>query len=388
MRPAVRVVLLAAAVAVCCGYLAVAALTDQVDFGVYRAGGAAAFSGHGLYTLRVTPIGLPFTYPPVSALTFVPLSWPPLRVAQALWMLISLVGLWQLVRLTLGRFAAPAAATSPVVAPIVFVLVALSDPLRVGLGLGQINVVVALLVVADLCGVLTRLPRGLMIGVAAALKLTPLFLVAYLLAVRRTRDAAVAAGTFVAVTVAAFALNPAASTDFWLRGYFADPTRIGGIGYVSNQSINGVVVRLVGGPEHARVPWILCATLLAVIVLSTVRRIEPARPWLAEAMAMATMLAVSPVSWVHHWIFVLPLLVSLTRLRSEHRSRPTRWFGAALMSDLLLRVIWFVPNTHDREYQQTPIQFLLGNSDIILLLATLAALVWMLRAAPHAAPSS
>ena len=42
VRPWVRVVLLSAALAVCCGYLAVAALTDQVDFGVYRAGGAPA----------------------------------------------------------------------------------------------------------------------------------------------------------------------------------------------------------------------------------------------------------------------------------------------------------------------------------------------------------
>ena len=373
-----RLALVLAAAAVYGSYLVAAAAGGELDLAVYRAGGAAAFSGHHLYTVQVSSLGYRFTYPPISALLFAPISWLPQQSAQVLWTLTSLVALWWVVRFTLGRYALPEVAANPTWQLAVFVLVALSDPLRVGLGLGQINVLVALLVFADLCGAVPRLPRGVMIGVAAAVKLTPLFLIAYLLAVRRTRDAAWAAATFLTVTAGAFVVMPDASADFWLRGYFSDLSHFG-LGYVSNQSVNGLIVRLLGSPLHAKPFWFPAALLVTVTVLWTARRVEPARPWLSEAIALAAMLAVSPVSWIHHWIFVLPLVMACIRLGADRRYRPVRWLGLALTAVLLFRVVWLVPRT----YRHSVPQFLLGSIDILLLLATLATVCWMFRARPE-----
>jgi len=348
---------------------------DQVDFGVYRAGGAALLHGRDLYKLRVPPVYLPFTYPPAAAALFVAFSAVSVRTGQFLWAAVAIVGLWFFVRLTLRRYAAGFASTSVLVTLVLFIFVARSNPLRLGMQLGQINVVIGLLIVADLCGVLPRVPRGCMIGVAAALKLTPAFLVAYFLAVRRFREAANAAATFVAISVAAFVVAPHASRNYWLDGYFADARRTGRISYISNQSLNGVLIRVVHSSVHAKPWWLLAAVAVAAFVLVCVRRIEPDRPWLAEALAMATMLLVSPVSWIHHWILVLPFLVAGTRLCLEAagRARFVLFAAIGLLSVLLYEGVAFkVPHNHNLEYHHTVVQFFVGNADVLVLLGVVA----------------
>jgi alpha-1,2-mannosyltransferase len=361
-------------------YLRSAGLRDQIDFGVYRAGGHAILNGGDLYALRVPPVGLPFTYPPVSAVLFAPLSSIPVRAGQVAWMAASLLGLCIFVRLVLRHYATGMAATSTAVFLAVLIVTAWSDPLRVNLDFGQINVLIALLVVADLCDGLPSIPRGVMTGVAAALKLTPLFLIAYFVAVRRYRAAVVAACTFAAVTGLAFLAAPHPSTQYWLHGYFADARRTGGIAYISNQSINGMIVRLAGNPENARRFWLPAALLTAMAVLWAVRRLHDQRPWLAEAIALAAMLLLSPVSWIHHWIFVLPFLVACFRLSAREHGSLLFGLTCALGAALWFGVIWHLPNTHDREYHYNVWQFVAGNSDVLLLMATLGAALFATRA--------
>lgn len=379
---AVPLILLAGLLVVFARYLQSAGMHDQIDFGVYRAGGHAILTRGDLYALRVPPVGLPFTYPPVSAVFFALLALVPSRFGQVVWMAASLLGLCAFVRLTMRRYAVGVAATNISVLLVVLVLVARSDPLHVNFDLGQINVLIGLLVVADLSGVLPRIPRGVMTGIAAALKLTPLFLVAYFVVVRRYLAAAVAAISFAAVSAFAWIVAPSASSDYWLRGYFADARRTGGIGYISNQSINGVLVRLTGNPDHARVLWLPLAIISAVVILWVVRRLHDRRPWLAEAIALAAMLLLSPVSWVHHWILVLPFLVACFRLGAEERFRRRIlvFLACALCATLWFGVVWDVPNTRNREYHLNAWQSLAGNSDVLLLIAALGAVVAATRA--------
>jgi alpha-1,2-mannosyltransferase len=254
------------------------------------------------------------------------------------------------------------------------------------MNLGQINVFLALLILADFCGVFRRLPRGALIGIAAALKLTPAFLIVYLLVVRRYRTAAVAASTFALVSVVAAAFAPSASWRYWMHGYFADAHRTGDLSYISNQSLNGFFVRLMGGPSQARPLWIASAGATAIFVLWLVRRAHSERPWLGEALAMSGMLLVSPVSWVHHWIIVLPLLCAAFRCASETSGRiRIALVGAtiALSGVLLFGVVWRVPVTGNRVYHQSAWHFLVGNCQVLLLVALIAALAaYVLRASP------
>jgi len=76
----VHFVLLAGLLVVFAGYLRSASVHDQIDFGVYRAGGHAIVTGRDLYALRVPPVGLPFTYPPASAVFLAPLALISVRI--------------------------------------------------------------------------------------------------------------------------------------------------------------------------------------------------------------------------------------------------------------------------------------------------------------------
>jgi len=299
-------------------------------------------------------------------------------------MAASLLGLCVLVRLTLQHFASGLAARSVSVFLAVLIVVAGSDQVRVNLNFGQINVFIALLIVADLSDVAPRVPRGVMSGVAAAIKLTPLFVVVYYVTVRRYRAATVAAGTFAGVTALAYLAAPRASGTYWLHGHFADPRRVGGIAYISNQSINGVIVRLTGSPNHARVFWIPTAIIAAAVLLWAIRRVHDRRPWLAESIALAAILLLSPVSWIHHWILALPFLVACLRLcTEENKWRLLAWPTGALAAVLWFGAIWHVPNTHNREYHYNTLRFLIGNSDVLLLIATISTVVVATRAADN-----
>jgi alpha-1,2-mannosyltransferase len=135
-----------------------------------------------------------------------------------------------------------------------------------------------------------------------------------------------------------------------------------------------MIVRLTGGPSHVRVYWLPAVIVVGVTVLWAARRLHSDYPWLAESLAMAAMLLISPVSWVHHWILVLPLIVACLRLCSEEpRSRPLLGATLALATTVTLGAIWWVPNNNGREYRHNTWQFLIGNSDVLLLLVTVAA---------------
>src|SRR4029077_13645506 len=142
---------------------------DQVDFGVYRHGGTAMLHGADLYALRVGTLRLPFTYPPAAALLFAPFAWLAQRPEQAGWAVCSILALWYVIQLSLRRYEPPRLGHGVLVGLGVFVLVAHSNPVVVGMELGQINIFLALLILADFCWVFPRLPRGLLIGIAAAL---------------------------------------------------------------------------------------------------------------------------------------------------------------------------------------------------------------------------
>ena len=378
----------------CWHFFASALRYDQVDFGVYRAGGAALLHGADLYGLRVGALHLPFTYPPAAAVLFAPFASLAVRPEQAFWTVCSLVALWYVIRLSLRRYATSRVGNSALIALGVFALVAHSNPLRVGMSQGQINVFIALLVLLDFSGVFPRLPRGCLIGIAAALKLTPAFLIIYLLVVRRFRAAGVAASTFFLVSLGAFAFGPSASWRYWVHGDFANARRTGDIQYISNQSINGVLVRLTGSPAHARPLWLVSVVATTICLLWLARRAHGARPWLGEALAMSGMLLVSPVSWVHHWIIVLPLLIASFRCAAEAASRTRVALvitTVALSAVLLYGVVWWVPIGDERVYHADPVQFLLGNSQVLLLLAVIASLAVFVVRGPRSeetAPAS
>ncbi|HEY0697658.1 MAG TPA: glycosyltransferase 87 family protein, partial [Micromonospora sp.] len=269
-----------------------------------------------------------FTYPPFAALTMLPLAWLPwwaaIAVSVAATVVVSALVLWWLVdplarRMGWTRWFALAVALC---------LAAAFEPMRETVNFGQVNMLLLGLVAADLLGLVARGSRwaGVGVGLATAVKLTPGIFIVYLLVTRRWRAAAVASGTAAGATLLAAALAPDASREFWTSALW-NTDRVGSLAFVSNQSLQGVVARL-DPAEPSRLAWLVL--VLAVLVVWARRsRAAVAAGDEATGLALTGVVGclVSPVTWVHHLVWLIPALVLLVEnsLLAPAGSRRRRW---------------------------------------------------------------
>jgi alpha-1,2-mannosyltransferase len=284
------------------------------------------------------------------------------------------------------------------------------EPVMQTLGFGQINLLLMALVLVDLAQPDSRRWKGAGVGLAAAIKLTPAIFVAYLVLTRHLRAAAVACATFAATVALGFLALPASSRRFWFGGLFLNSQRVGGVAYAGNQSVNGALVRLFGGVSQARPVWFAAALLIGggglLIATWASRRGEEL---LGIATCALTALLVSPISWSHHWVWVVLLVPCGVRLLRDPRSAlgGTRtgtgggtgsgtgawiggWLGLAGLIALFLagpvRLIWRPPHTGDLEYGWHGAQLIAGNLYVLLgliLLGMTAAFLARSRLRPH-----
>lgn len=280
--------------------------SEHLDFSVYRRGAADVAAGLSPYQ---DAGGLPFTYPPFAALAFRPLTWVDAAVGQVLFLGTNLtayaaVVLVSAVRLGIARRALPWWFLGGVHLA----------PVARHLGLGQVNLILVALVVIDLLVVPTS-RRGWLVGIAAALKIVPGIFVVLLL-VRREWSAALRSGCAAALaTACGWWVAPEASDRFF-RALLWDPVRVGGLSYADNQSLIGVTARaLATNPPPAWVGLPLEVGAVAVGLLAA-ERCHRAHDEVGAVLmvAMGSLLA-SPVSWSHHWVWVVPVAMWLTAQR-------------------------------------------------------------------------
>jgi alpha-1,2-mannosyltransferase len=170
---------------------------------------------------------------------------------------------------------------------------------------GQINLVLLALVVGDLALPDRFKGKGIGIGLAAGIKLTPLIFIPYLLFTRRVRAAAVSALTFAVTVGLGFALLPHASAVYWGGKVF----RPGKHFHLDNQSLNGVILRLTHAGPDAHAYWLVAAVVVGIAGLATsVLASRRGHELLGLVACAATGLLVSPISWSHHYVFVIPAL--------------------------------------------------------------------------------
>ena len=318
-----------------------AATYNALDFRIYMWGGHAVLDDSRLYLALA--YGHWFTYSPFAAIVFVPVAALPLAVARVGWDLVSVAALaYSCTRIVQLAGYRP---TRLAVAGFVAAAMAL-DPVWQTLFLGQINLILLALVLTDVWLVSrgsSRLAVGVGVGIAAAIKLTPAIFIVFFLLAGRIRAAFVAAGTFVVCGLIGFLVAPGASRLYW-RHLFFDTRRVGAP-YISNQSPYAAVIRIANGQGHIGAWWIVVPLVVAVIGLATATVLARRWDWLgATAVTGTTELLVSPISWAHHWVWVLPALVLL--LRAGHRI-------AAGAGYLLFAVapFWFTPHAAGpREY--------------------------------------
>ncbi|WP_030588917.1 glycosyltransferase 87 family protein [Streptomyces rimosus] len=378
----------------------------MIDLMVYRAEGWTARNGEDLYDMVATSANLPNTYPPFAALLFTPLTLvgvPEMRTLATLGNLLLLVAVVHLGLRLAGRprRIPPLAAALAVSALLVW-----CEPVWTTLRYGQINLLLAVLVLWDLTRKDTNRWAGVGIGLAAGIKLTPaLFAVFLALAglVRGwqrlragagprgawnpwLRQAAVACLTFLGTALLSALVLPHDSRRFWTEIIFA-ADRVGEVEITANQSLRGALARLL----HTHDPglwWMAAAAIVAVLglALAAGALLRGRRAWAAVACAV-TALLVSPISWSHHWVWGVPMLILLgseAMARGGFGSRGgKRWWAGTLAMGLLFcsYALWFVPHRyhHHEELHQNGGQMLLSGIYPIAGLAFLALIAVLLR---------
>lgn len=309
------------------------------DVNVYWWGGQQAAHGGALYA----PAGH-FTYPPLAAALFGIGADAPVSALKAVLAAGSICALAVLCWQSLG---AAGVRRRPETILAVTAVALLTVPVGYTLHLGEVNLILAALVGADV------LPRrdggwwqGIATGLAAGIKLTPLIFVAYLLASRRVRAAATAAATFAATVAAGAVLLPSPSRLFWLYGLFLDQDRIGNPANPANQSLSGAVARLTGNLDAAY-PWWAAAALITGLAGITVAVHAHRRGHRLAGVACCgiTGVLVSPFSWTHHWVWAIPLLITLTAAAWRRRS-PGYALAAAAAAAVFSGLIPLPPPGH------------------------------------------
>ncbi|WP_313884418.1 glycosyltransferase 87 family protein [Streptomyces tropicalis] len=300
----------ALAVAVTVFTATVPLLRDWFDLRVYY-GTVDSWLHHGgrIYDYVVPGTAYGFTYPPFAALCMAPMALLGWHGAVAVALLLDAAALALVLVVLAGADGRPLDRHRWAA---LVCLLALFEPLRDTVSFGQVNLLLLALVLADARLLATGRDRwaGAGIGLAAAIKLTPVLFVGLLLLGGRRRAAAVAGLTAAAATALAAAAVPDASRFYWTRALW-DTGRVGRLAYVSNQSLRGVLARLgeTGGPL-----WAAAAVLVLAVWARRSRGATAAGDWPAAfALTGAAACLVSPVTWVHHLVWLLPALAVLLR---------------------------------------------------------------------------
>jgi alpha-1,2-mannosyltransferase len=349
----------------------------MVDLDVYRRAGHVLLTDGNFYDLSGQ---LQFLYPPLAAVLAVPLALLPTTVVQIAW---TAAGAMALVAI-MHRFGL----TGWVLSLAGVAAVYLIEPVVQTLAFGQLGIFLVALVVLDLVPgprVFPRrlLPEGVLTAVAAAIKLTPAIFVVYLLAVRRFRAFWVAVITGAVLTLASAAIAPAASYEFWTRLAHGDTGLGHSIIYYTNQSVMANVVRIFGvGPEPAAVGLVLSAVVAVAGVWAAMlwHRLGDVR--LAVTLCGIAGLLASPVSWLHHFVWIVPLAMSLLERRPVSRRSLPMWFlalGWLFIGWVAVAPFTVLPNGADVELLWRWSQHLLASITTLVGLALLAGAIIIAR---------
>ncbi|MEU5269383.1 glycosyltransferase 87 family protein [Streptomyces hygroscopicus] len=254
-----------------------------------------------------------FTYPPFAALCMLPLAlfdWP---AAIALSVVLNAAASATLLTWLIGPVVRRRGWDRWFAFVVAACLFALLEPVRDTFSFGQVNLVLLVLVCCDTRLLSTGHGRfaGCGIGLAAAVKLTPAIFIGYLLVTRRWRAAATATGTAAAATLLALVVAPGASKTYW-TGALWDTGRIGVLSYVSNQSWEGVLARLADPVPPSGLLWGLGVLALLAVWAYRVRRAVAAGDERAGfALTGVAACLISPITWVHHLVWLIPALAVL-----------------------------------------------------------------------------
>ncbi|MGP9723610.1 glycosyltransferase 87 family protein [Corynebacterium sp. AOP40-9SA-29] len=301
-----------------------------LDLGVFRDTGQAIVDGGGLYGDDLdSRTGFPFIYPPLAAALFVPLTWVNDQTMEMLWTLASVVAAWAVLAMAAHRLRLRWA---PLVALPMLGLALCMEPLRANMEFGQINVFLVLLVTADVLGFTPRRLRGVGVGLAAGIKITPAAFALVFLVTRRWGDLARSAGTFLVTAALGWLMRPGEAVFFWTSEFF-DDERAGPPSFEANQAATGLLTR--AGMDGDLAQTVMLPVLLAVAVAAgwaSLRLLRAGRPVTTLLLLVLAVSVAAPYAVTHHWSGVIVAVALLaSQLLGGVRDWPTTTAAALLV---------------------------------------------------------
>lgn len=349
-----------------------------IDLDVYQLGVRQWLDGGDIYgTLPPTHDGasLPFIYPPFAALALSPLALIPWSVARVLNFGLMVAALAVTIYLCIRRLWPAGDRQSALLASGIALPLALwLEPVRETISFGQINLILMVFVAADCLIERPRWPRGVLVGIAAAIKLTPAVFVLYFLFRRDHRAAVVSVACAAVATAAGFALLPRESMRYWFGG-FASAASLAGSPFANNQSLKAALARLSLPTPVSSGLWLLgAAVVLAAAGVGVRRALRRSDAVLAMAITGAAGVLLSPVSWSHHWVWIVPALLAI--VVEAVRTGSPGWIVTSVVTAVTfsIGVHNFLPKGARHELAWSPWQHLLGDSYVLVTLVLL--IVW------------
>lgn len=289
------------------GYL-IAALPAQIentDFLVYRGAVGSMLSGGSLYDFTLANVSsehLEFTYPPFAGLALAPIGLLPPASGLLLWSILQLACCVLLAivvcRGTVRPTAAPESWLVPALATVGLLF---SEPVHHGIAVGQVSLVLVFLVVVD--SLLPSRWRGLLTGVAGAVKLIPLVFLPYYVITGQWRAARNLGIGFVGATVLAFAILPGDSLRYWGSLLF-ETGRVGEPSVRRNKSLLGLLAHTGLDGSALTVVWLVLAALVTVLALRKAAQYHRIGDELGAVLVVGVLSTlVSPISWPHHLVW-------------------------------------------------------------------------------------
>ena len=346
-----------------------------VDLHVY-VGGAEMLNHPGnlydyVYADQTPDFPLPFTYPPFAAVVFYPLHYVPFGILTFIWQVVIIASLYGVVRISQRLLPGEGDRR---IAMLWTAIAIWLEPIRSNFDYGQINVMLVLAVLYAVYSTRWWL-CGLLVGLAAGVKLTPAVSGLYFVGARRWGAAVFSAVVFFG-TIAVSAIVVGDQTRYYFTELLGDASRVGPIGTAFNQSWRGGISRILGhdaGYGPLVLAGIAITTVLAVLAW---RAIGGASDRLGAIVVVQLFgLLLSPISWTHHWVWLIPLMIWLLHgpLRERLGARVLGWGWLALT---VVGVPWLLSFAQPTIWT-IPRPWYLAWAGLIYIVATLATLAWI-----------
>lgn len=357
---------------------------NLVDLHVYVDGSAALLSGHlydFTYAEKTPDFPLPFTYPPFAAVVFYPLHFLPFTAVAIGWLLAIAAALYGIVHIALELMLGKDALREPKwrTAAVAWTAAGIwMEPVRTTIDYGQVNV---FLVLGAMLAV--RSARwwisGTLIGVIAGIKLTPAITGLYFLTQKRWLTAFWSGVVFLGTVGLSYLIAPV-EYERYFKHLLGDASRIGPVGSVWNQSLRGALSRILGHDVQTGAIWIAGVVVFFVLAVLAWRALLPGDRLGTLLIVQLFGLMVSPISWSHHFVWLLPTVLWLLYgpLREVAGARVLAGYW---LVDTIIGIPWVLSFAQPTiwEISRPGIYSWLGAVDVLGVLVLFGWIIWFGR---------